>query len=307
MTRYEYSTLSSHVYNHYWLGLLLLLSIIYIIYVYYNQHYKNANIDNLEGFSQIEKFVVKRENNIYDDFYIEIYDKLHTPAVFTTYIMKLIINNTQVSDKSIFLDVGCGTGHMLNELSESGYIAYGIDCAKPMVEHSSQKYPNIMVKQGDVLDPMSFEKRMFSHILCLYYTIYQIENKDLFFKNSYQWLLPGGYLFVHIVEPSQFNTSIPANWNPLFKETGNVIDFMNFTYKQVYNYDKVKKRANVVETFTDSQTKNVRQNEQTLFMSSPDEILKIARYNGFIPHGIVKMDELNEDEHQFIYIFERAL
>ena len=313
MSKYEYSTLSPHIYNPKILYLLLIIAIIYILYVYYNQYYNS--VDNLEGFSQIEKFVVKRDNQVYDDFYSDIYDKIHKPQVFTPYIMKMIINNTQVSDKSVFLDVGCGTGHLLNEINELGYHAYGIDKSKSMVEYCSQKYPDMIVKEGSIEDPMSFDNKTFSHILCLYYTIYHMKNKDLFFKNSYQWLQPGGYLIIHLVDTKKFDTSVPASWSPLFNRyqsnggqiTNSIVDFNEFTYKQVYKPTPQKKEAVITETFTDLQTKNVRQNEQTWYMDSIEEIVRFARRNGFIPHGEIKMNELNEDENQFIYIFERGL
>jgi hypothetical protein len=60
----------------------------------------------------------------------------------------------------------------------------------------------------------------------------------------------------------------------------------------------------VKESFTDNVTHNVRQNELTLYMENKDEIIKMAKNNGFIAHALIN---LLADEYQYIYVFERML
>ena len=308
MNRYEYTSLSPHIYNKKWLNLILLFVLLYIGFLFYKKYFQKK--EHLEGFSQDEKFVVKQNKEVYDEFYADIYDTIHMPSRVTPFLMKLLLNNTQVSDKSTLLDIGSGTGHLLNELTELGYNAYGIEQSKDMVQHCSRKYPDTTVKHGNIEDPLSFETRTFSHVLCLYYTIYHMKNKNIFFENTYQWLLPGGYLVLHLVEPDKFDTTIPANWNSMFmnsKNTESTLEINDIHYKQVYKYNPSKKQAILTETFTDHQTQNIRQNEQTWYMNSIEEILTMAKRHGFIPHGIIQTTDLNEDEHQYIYILERGL
>lgn len=159
---------------------------------------------------------------------------------------------------------------------------------------------------------MLFDKNVFSHILCLYYTIYQFNDKKTFFKNCYFWLKPGGYLIVHMVEPTKFDTTVPASKHILFgspqnfydvRITEHTIDFDSFKYKSSYQFNENKKDTLFKETFTDSSTSNIRQNEQMLYMENIDNIINIAKHNGFIPHGKFNLKE----EHQYLYIFERTL
>ena len=68
-------------------------------------------------------------------------------------------------------------------------------------------------------------------------------------------------------------------------------------------YDiKQKGASTFVETFTDAVTKNVRQNERTLFMDSEEAILKVAQQCGFSQHGKINMAPINDDEFQNIYV-----
>jgi hypothetical protein len=60
----------------------------------------------------------------------------------------------------------------------------------------------------------------------------------------------------------------------------------------------------VKETFTDSVTKHVRQNELTLYMENKDNIVKMAQNNGFLAHALIN---LPNDDYQYIYVFERLL
>jgi hypothetical protein len=95
-----------------WKNILLFIALITVItFVFKNKIPKYYS----EGFSQKEKFVLKNEDNIYDDFYVEMYDKIHLPHRRVPYEIKYILNTTQADDtNSIFLDIGSGTGHVVN-------------------------------------------------------------------------------------------------------------------------------------------------------------------------------------------------
>ena len=121
--------------------------------------YKKLNKPSLnEGFSQNERFVLKRDSDAYDEFYVKIYDTLHLPENKVNSEMKMIVDMTQASEKSAFLDIGSGTGHLVNSLQSAGYRAYGIDKSKAMVSQSTDRFPHIHTKCGDVSEPMAFEK-----------------------------------------------------------------------------------------------------------------------------------------------------
>lgn len=265
------------------------------------------NVISKEGFVQKEKFVLKKDGQTYDDFYAQIYDKIHSPN--PTKELAEILKITGADNNSAFLDVGSGTGCTLNALAESGAKCIGIDKSEAMVTAAKEKCGSaVYVKKGDVTEPIQFVRNQFTHILCLNHTIYEIEDKHAFFTNCRYWLRNGGVLILHLVDKNRFNTVIGKPFlidNPqkYVKEriTKSETDFGDFTYFAKYDIQQ-KGASTFVETFTDAVTKNVRQNERTLFMDSEDEVLKIANRCGFSQQGKINMEPINDDEHQNIYV-----
>ena len=51
--------------------------------------------DNQEGFTQLEPFVFKQNDDVYDDFYSVIYDDIHKPSLRTDYELEYIIRIIQ--------------------------------------------------------------------------------------------------------------------------------------------------------------------------------------------------------------------
>jgi len=294
-----------------WLNILISLSIIILIIHFFRLFNTKPYY---EGFQQNAPFVLKRDNQIYDSFYAMIYDDLYKTESRCDYEYKKIIEMTQPTEKSEFLDVGSGTGHLVNNLNNAGYHAIGIDKSKAMINYSEKKFPDIDTKCGDVIDSMNYDKGVFTHITCMNFTIYHLEDKLTFFKNCYYWLIPNGYLIMHLVNRSKYNPIVPAANPPLLdnpQKYSNVrikdskINFIDFEYQNSHDFKTDNdKRVIIKETFTDASTKNIRQNELTLYMENIDEIVNIAKKCGFIPHAQIKL--LN-DEHQYIYIFERLL
>ena len=259
-----------------------------------------------EGFTQSERFVLKTDGESYDDFYANIYDRIHLPEDRTKAELSQILKITGADDNSVFLDVGTGTGETLRHLSESGANCVGIEKSPAMVAQTATK-TDAPVKHADVLEPMAFERATFTHILCLYQTIYEIANKPAFFTNCRYWLRGGGYLVIHLVNKDRFNMVVPVGTPPLIDNPQKYaskrivrteVDFGNFEY--VAKYDICDgKCSTFVETFTDAATRNVRQNERKLFMESEQDILAMAGKCGFSQIGKI---DVESDEHQAYYI-----
>ena len=285
---------------------LALLTIIILILKYINNYY-----DSKEGFSQCSSFSLKTNNDIYDEFYVNIYDTLHKTSNNTEYEYYSILKTTQPDENSVILDIGSGTGNLLNKFDENGYNAHGLEKSKDMIEYSKNKNKLLSIRQGDATDPMTFDKGTFTHICCLDFTIYHIKDKKIFFRNCYNWLLPNGYLILHLVNKEKYDTSVKSanpflNDNPqnyskkrILNTNINFIDFNYLNNTEFKNDNKVV----VKETFTNSHNK-VRQNELTLYMEDLDEILKISQNIGFIAHSKITYPL---DKEQFIYILEKQL
>ena len=276
--------------------------------------YKKMNLERFnEGFQQDSPYVVKRNDNIYDDFYVDIYDEIFKPEIECNLIYKTIIDMTEPTQKnSVFLDIGSKTGSMIQLLTKNGYNAYGIETSDAMIDFSRKKYANLPVKQGDVMLSMTYDRDTFSHIICSHFMVYNFNDKVAFFRNCKHWLISNGYLILHLVDPAKFDPIVAGGKPNILKTpqkysdtriTDTVIDFVDFKYKSNYDFEK-ENIVVITETFTDKYTNNVRQNQQELYMESIDDILTTAQYCGFIAKGKVS---LLEDPHQYIYILENPM
>jgi ubiquinone/menaquinone biosynthesis C-methylase UbiE len=279
---------------------LFILAVCILVFKYFSD-----KVVAKEGFVQQEKFVLKKDGQSYDDFYAQIYDKIHSPDPKRE--LEEIMKITGADNKSAFLDVGSGTGCTIAALADSGAKCIGIDKSDAMVTVAKEKCGSSVIK-GDVTEPIHFSRNQFTHILCLNKTIYEIEDKHAFFTNCRYWLRNGGALILHLVDKNRFNTVVGKtllvdNPQKYVKEriTKSETDFGDFTYFAKYDI-KQKGASTFTETFTDAVTKNVRQNERTLFMDSEEAVLKIAQQCGFSQHGKINMAPINDDEFQNIYV-----
>jgi ubiquinone/menaquinone biosynthesis C-methylase UbiE len=289
---------------------LIILTIILNIFLLL----KNVNTKSYyEGFEQKEKFILKTNNNIYDDFYIDIYDQLQKTDQRTDVEVQLITNSVELNNSTI-LDIGCGTGYLVNKLQNLNNNVYGVDKSKNMISYCQNKFPNINVKLGDVNDSMLYDINTFTHILCTNFTIYEFNDKIKLLKNCYNWLIPHGLFIVHVVDRKNFSPIIPLGKpivldNPQkyskIRITDTLIDFLDFTYKASYNFNNVDNNNIIIkETFTDVLTKNIRQNEMNLLMENIDDLIKIFNYCGFKMKTKISMEPFNGDEYQFLCVFE---
>ena len=294
--------------------ILLFISILLILIVFFkslpNSSSSYSSLKGKEVFSSNESFLFKKGDDIYDDFYSEIYDYLVLNIHKNDYEIKQIMNATEPNGKSVVLDVGCGNGHHVSKLSEEKIRVVGIDISSSMIQKAKEKYPGLNFIKGDVLNQSQFKNNTFTHILCLYFTIYYFKDKDVFFRNCMDWLMPGGFLIVHIVNREKFDPILPPG-NPLYivspqryakkRITKTKINFNEFEYTS--NFDLIPN--NNLATFNEKfkfPNGNVRNNEHILYMESEDEIANRATNAGFLLQGIIDLIHCAYD-YQYLYVF----
>ena len=292
-----------------------LLSIIVIfLIILMIMWYKKERYNENEGFSQESPFVLKEGDNIFDEFYAQIYDVIYQPNLYVDSITDNIINRTSMDvDNSLILVVSSDTGEQSASLQSKGLNVHTVFKYYNMFEQSKIKYPNLKAKVDDVENPMTYEKFTFSHVLCSGTLLYTIQKKMTFFRNVYTWLAPDGIFLLQLSNRSTFDTIMTNRDNASFispqkfhdeRITESEIDFGSFKYLSKYNFSDADSK-NVVyfsETFTDAQTKHVRQNEQILYMENIDDILQMIINCGF---SILSKINLLQDNNKFIYVLKR--
>ena len=291
-----------------WGKVLIFVVLFLIIYMLF----KNE-IGKKEGFSiDNNEFTFKDgKSKIYDDFYVNIYDQLVYSDVKNEYEIKQIVNNTKPDQKSIILDIGSGTGHHVAALAEQNFKVMGVDQSLDMVNKAKEMYPTLDFMQGDVMNAMTFQPQSFTHILCLYFTIYYMQDKLQFFRNCMNWLMGGGYLVIHLVDKYMFDTMIPPA-NPLLlltpqryaenRITTSKVTFDDFQYHSNFEINENNNSAKFVETFKNKKSGKVfRKQEHELYMEPYKEILAMAKDAGFIVQG--KIDLLQSGyEYQYLFV-----
>jgi SAM-dependent methyltransferase len=263
----------------------------------------------VEGFQSQEKFLFKTGDEVYDDFYANIYDYLVFNNIKNSYEIGEIINKTSADETSVILDVGCGTGHHVDALSQQNLKVLGIDISPSMIKKAKENFPDRDFTVGNVLDSGKFNHNVFTHILCLYFTIYYFPDKRQFFDNCMDWLIPGGYLIVHLVDREKFDPILPPG-NPLYivspqkyaKEriTTTKVTFNDFVYNSDFKFDKDANMAIFDEKFKFNNG-NVRKQEQKLYMEDTQDILTTAQQSGFILQGKIDLVTCAYD-NQYLYI-----
>lgn len=289
-------------------NLLIILALLFILICIYKGFQPKR-----EGFiNQKEKFTVKKGIDMYDDFYVNIYDQLFFKEISNQYEVGSIQNITKPTSESIMLVIGSGTGHIVEDFKKQNIKAIGLEESKNMIKYAKTEYPNLKFVQGTPLTAMLFTSDHFTHIISLNMNFYAIKDKKTYLQNVYNWLKPGGYFVLKVVDKNKFDPVIPAAKpfimvNPQsFAEnritTSNVI-FNNFNYKadfQIFPNDFVQ----FLEIFKDTTpgSNKTRQNIHKMWIPTRQKVLNLCKETGFITYAEVDL-LMGQMEYQYLYIF----
>ena len=287
--------------------ILIFIAVLLILIVFFKSFSTN---NNKEGFEQKDNFLFKTGHEVYDNFYASIYDYLVFNNLKNDYEIGSIINSTSPNETSVIVDIGSGTGHHVSSMASKGLNIMGIDISPSMVKEAKKNYPKYNFQLGDALDSSQFKYNSVTHILCLYFTIYYFKDKRQFFDNCMDWLMPGGYLLIHLVDRERFDPILPPG-NPLYivspqkyaKEriTKTKITFNDFVYHSNFNIDKENDVASFDEKFKFNDGK-VRKQQQKLYMEDASTIVTIAQECGFIVQAKIDLVKCAYD-YQYVYVF----
>lgn len=293
-----------------WVHLLIILILVFILVNIYKSHTPVK-----EGFiDQKESFVVKKGINLFDDFYVNIYDELFYKEIVNQYEVGSIENITKPTTESNILIIGSGTGHIANEFHKQGSKVVGLDESHSMIKYAKEEYPEINFIQGSPLKSITFEQKQFTHIVCLNMNYYYYKDKIAFLQNVFNWLKPGGFFIVQLVDKNKFDPVVPAAKpfimvNPQsFAEkritTSNVV-FNNFDYKadfQIFPNDVVQFQEIFKDTTPGS--KKTRQNIHKMWIPSKQKVINQCKEVGFITYAQVDL-LMAQMEYQYLYIFQK--
>lgn len=264
-----------------------------------------------EGFLHSDRYAIEEGLAVFDDFYAGYYDKLAFNNSKNVFEMEEITTLTDLSRHSKVLDIGSGTGHHVALLAEHGIPVVGMDSSKAMVAYAERTYPGLNFELGSALDSGAYPAGSFTHILCLQFTLYYMKDKERFFRNCMRWLMPGGYLAIHLVDRKRFNPVMPngmADFSQRHAEAGRysktIIRLKDYDYVSNFLQDQNEPDVYLLrEKFTD-RAGNVRENEHTMHMNTQKHILGLAKREGFILLGQIDMSPIQYN-YQYVYILQK--
>jgi len=295
-----------------WINLLVVLALIFILISIYN----SCHIVQ-EGFisDQKENFVVKKGLDLFDDFYVNIYDDLFFREIVNQYEVGNVMNITKPTSESKILVIGSGTGHIADAFAKEGINVVGLDESQSMIKYSKGEYPALKFMQGSPMKTNTFDQNSFTHILCLNMNFYYYKDKKQFFQNVYDWLMPGGYFVVQLVDKNKFDPVVPAAKpfvmiNPQSvaekRITESAVVFNNFDYTadfQVFPNDFVQFQEIFKDTSTPDSGKS-RQNVHKMWIPSRTSVISMAKETGFITFAQVDL-LMAQLEYQYLYVFQK--
>ena len=301
--------------------LILVFALIVINNFNNNTFYITEGFDGENVLDQNNFFEIKRDQDIYDDFYSKHYDAIFLNKTKNNFEIGKIIDLEKKNKNTKILDIGCGTGNHVNLLHNKNYEVIGIDQSKHMIKKAKLKYPKCEFINSDFIKN-DFDYGSFSHILCLGRTIYEIKNKEQFFETCYSLLSYNGFFILNLSNEKNFKPYITEQ-----KDKNTVYDssqygktpmsmIVKFTKDMEFisnynNYDnnetfknKNAPTSNINEKFENFKTHSIRKNELNLYINPIKDIINSIKSSGFTFYKKFSMSQVGYDS-DYLYVFKK--
>jgi ubiquinone/menaquinone biosynthesis C-methylase UbiE len=274
-----------------------------------------------EGFENEGSVTYEDPEQIYDDTYASIYDLIWNPQDMLQYeqVSMQDIALAEWPKTSVkVLDMASGTGPHACWFKNLGVDYTGVDISEAMLAKGRELCPSARFQKGDITQVSLFSPKSFSHALLLGFSIYEFQNPKILSDNAYQWLQPGGYFIVHMVDPDKYdpihNLSSPFAAFSLQKysydrQTKSDIYFDKFKYIGKLNKKKDEDDATYEETLayydkSDNGGKKYRENKRHWNMPSKERLIDIVKSSGFRFEEAVDLVRCGK-EYQYIVYFSK--
>jgi len=287
------------------LFMIILTSLVYLYRLFFvsvnsssntSQGSDNVSDTNQEGFTINKEFTLKTGEESFDNFYASMYEKLFYSNLVNDYEVGIILNKTAPTKESDVLVIGSKTGNRVNNLSKNGYNGYGLESSKDMILYSMSKYPDNKYVLGNGMNGLVFDSEKFTLVTLLDFVIYNIPDRRIIFENCYKWLVPGGFIAIHLINIGGFYDSQnygarERRFSPIVTRLFDKKPIINplgnndaIVGDIIYKSDMSMSDPNVIklkETFKNRKTGKRRQNLQNFYTPDQSIILSEAKDCGF--------------------------
>lgn len=255
-------------------------------------------VSGQEGFENEGSVTYEDATEIYDDVYASIYDLLWNPQDMIKY-QQVSMQDISLADwntKNVHvLDMACGTGPHATWFKNLGVDYTGVDISESMLKKARENTPTATFQKGDITQVHLFPQKSMTHCILMGFSIYQFQNPKIISDNAYQWLQPGGYFIVHLVDPDKYDplhdlaspfAAFSVQKYSLERQTASNVFFDKFKYTGRLNKKSDEDKATYEETFSyydknDNNGSKYRENKHHWNMPSKERMIDIFKTSGF--------------------------
>lgn len=279
----------------------ILLLLIIMLFIAITESY-NKNEEIQEDFMQLF--------DNYDRTYVKLYNKVYNNIKLHEYSIKLIeditINDQYKANDVKILEAGSGNGLMF-KLLNTKYKTTGVERSKSFIKQSVINNPGVKFIHDDLKNPKLFKDNTFTHITCLYDTLYHnfpIENINLILLNFNNWLKKDGYLCLHIYNKKKLDPA-PREFSQYFIDTNNIKH--SLTYFKYFTHDSWwtinKDRAKYHEKYLfENNDKKIKVHD--FLFPNKNKLIKTITNNDFKLYDYTNYKELEINDFE-LYIFKK--
>jgi ubiquinone/menaquinone biosynthesis C-methylase UbiE len=278
-------------------------------------------ISSQEGFENEGSITYEDPEQIYDDTYSGIFDLIWNPMDMLKY-QQVSMQEITLADwpvKSVkVLDMAAGTGPHACWFKHLGVDYTGVDISESMLSKARENCPNARFQKGDITQVSLFAPKSFSHVLLMGFSIYEFQNPKILSDNAYQWLHPGGYFIVHMVDPDKYDpvhtlaspfAAFSLQKYSYDRQTKSDIFFDKFKYIGKLNKKKNEDDAVYEETLSyydksDNNGTKYRENKHHWNMPSKERMIDIIKSSGFRFDEAVDLVRCGK-EYQYVIYFQK--
>lgn len=278
-------------------------------------------MSSIENFENEEGVTYESPEEIYDSVYAAIYNLLwhsNEKLQFEQVSMQDIsLADWPVSDVRV-LDMCCGTAPHACWFKNLGVDYVGVDVSDAMLQKARKECPSAKFQKGDVTQVSLFPQKSLSHCILMNFSVYQFENPKVLSDNAYQWIQPGGFFIVHLVDPDNYDpihdlaspfAAFSLQKYSLDRQTDSQVYFDKFKYngKLIKKKDEDSAEYNEIFTYYDKSEnggKKYRENKNRWIMPSKERMIDIFKTSGFTFVEAVPMLNVGK-EYQYICYFTK--